>query len=850
MTRPQLRALAGLVSAVIPAAVGAQATAPAASARSSTDDASAQTRSTQETAPPGGEFTGPDGKPLSPERQRELREQLAHDPLPVRPETPADAPSSSPTTAPLAADGDIVVSGQRPRGSVIGDIPPTLTFSPLDIKAYGANDIGELLQTLAPQVSSDRGRDDSGPVVLLNGKRVSSFLEIAKIPTEAIERMEVFPEELALKYGYRADQKVVNIVTYNRFSSRIGQLSDTLPTAGGRDTIGASGNYLRIAGATRFTLDADYNRSGSLLESERRVLQVAGMRDEGRFRTLLPATRQFDVNATVGGDVLNGVSSTLNARYEASSSRSLLGRGADGALARRFDTHVGHLGIALGGSVSSWLWSWTGNYDRTSSVTLTDSDSPDRTRDEARSVNTLADADLVLSGSLARLPAGPISSTLRIGGAIRDFKSTSRLGRTEQRTNLSRDREAIQVNVDLPIASRRAKIWPGLGDLSANVNLAVEQLSDFGSLVTTGYGLTWSPFTQLNLIASATNEEGAPTVEQLGAPLVVTPNVRTFDFIQGEVVDVTRVFGGNPALRSDRRHIIKFGMNTRPASKTDLSFSIDYVRTRIDDPIAPFPIATPEIEAAFPDRFGRDADGRLSRIDGTPLNFDRSEKDQLRWGVNFTHPLGAVPPGMQSGNARFVGSEADLQKSLPPGARIIKPEPGSPAARRFENVSSRLTVSLYYTLNLLDRIRVRDAGPVLDLLNGSATGARGGSPRHEVEFQVGAYKRGLGGRLTAKRVSGTSVNGAAAISTVNVGDLEFSSYTLVNFTLFANLADRFGGSGAPGWLKGTRVSVGVTNLFDARIDVRDAAGRTPISYQPAYLDPLGRSANISLRKIF
>jgi hypothetical protein len=117
---------------------------------------------------------------------------------------------------------------------VIGDIPPERSFNPIDIRAYGADDIGGLLEALGPQVASGRG--DSGPVVLLNGKRVSSFREISRIPTEAIERTEVFPEELALKYGYRADQKVVNIITFKRFSSRIGQLTYALPTDGGRDT--------------------------------------------------------------------------------------------------------------------------------------------------------------------------------------------------------------------------------------------------------------------------------------------------------------------------------------------------------------------------------------------------------------------------------------------------------------------------------------------------------------------------------------------------------------------------------------------------------------------------------------
>jgi iron complex outermembrane receptor protein len=42
----------------------------------------------------------------------------------------------------------------------------------------------------------------------------------------------------------------------------------------------------------------------------------------------------------------------------------------------------------------------------------------------------------------------------------------------------------------------------------------------------------------------------------------------------------------------------------------------------------------------------------------------------------------------------------------------------------------------------------------------------------------------------------------------------------------------------------------VDNLFDCRMHVRDASGDSPISYQPDYLDPLGRSIKISFRKLF
>jgi hypothetical protein len=42
----------------------------------------------------------------------------------------------------------------------------------------------------------------------------------------------------------------------------------------------------------------------------------------------------------------------------------------------------------------------------------------------------------------------------------------------------------------------------------------------------------------------------------------------------------------------------------------------------------------------------------------------------------------------------------------------------------------------------------------------------------------------------------------------------------------------------------------VTNLFDSRLQVRDAQGITPVRYQPAYLDSLGRSVRLGFRKIF
>ncbi|WP_333951731.1 hypothetical protein [Sphingomonas aerolata] len=71
-------------------------------------------------------------------------------------------------------------------------------------------------------------------MVLLNGRRISSFSEIRDIPTEAIQRVEILPEEVALKYGYRADQKVVNFVLRRRFRAVTAEAIDRMPTEGAR----------------------------------------------------------------------------------------------------------------------------------------------------------------------------------------------------------------------------------------------------------------------------------------------------------------------------------------------------------------------------------------------------------------------------------------------------------------------------------------------------------------------------------------------------------------------------------------------------------------------------------------
>ena len=171
--------------------------------------------------------------------------------------------------------GTVHVSSARPRGSVDSDIPPDLTLSADEIQAYGASSISELLTYLEPVTRSSRGSGGQ-PVMLVNGRRISGFREIQGIPPEAIERVDILPEEVALEYGYRADQRVVNFVLKDNFRSVTAEVEGRVPTAGGRTVSELDANILRISGPQRWSMELEHERATPLFESERDLVREPG----------------------------------------------------------------------------------------------------------------------------------------------------------------------------------------------------------------------------------------------------------------------------------------------------------------------------------------------------------------------------------------------------------------------------------------------------------------------------------------------------------------------------------------------------------------------------------------------
>jgi len=585
-------------------------------------------------------------------------------------------------------------------------------------------------------------------------------------------------------------------------------------------------------------------------------------------RSLLPSLGQGNVKAAITRDLARQVSVTVSLDLEDAKRTSFLGLPAASvklpagspfspfagdvtvyryldapwSQLREQDNFKGQLALAANGYVGDWRWALNGTYDRNDSQTVTgrgvDSSAWKaavaardpavnpfgavsrallklNARDVAKAKSRGAKAELVLNGDVAEIPAGRVSSTLKLGGERVSQTSDAVRNGAPVHTVYERRTVSVQGDLDVPLASRAHEVLPALGELTASVN-AGYNLETFKDRLALGAGLHWSPDQLVQVNVSFSEEQSAPNANQIVDPVVLTPSVTVFDFATNQSVTVSRLEGGNSGLANDRRRTLRAGVNVKPIGRdggpTRLTVNANWVRTHIDDPISNFPLLTPALEAAFPERFTRNAEGNLTAIDSRPLNFDAIDREELRGGFSLT---------------RFIGRP---RKGAPKGA---KPD--------LKN-AGQVQLSLNYTLRLRDETTLRHGLPPLDLLNGASTSRRG-QPREELSFRLNAFRQGVGVNLNGAWRGGSTIDAGPT-----TGALRFDDQTTVNLSAFYEVPRDVKAGPASSWLAGTRVTLAADNLFYSRPVVRDARGATPQAYQPDYLDPLGRTVKLTLRK--
>jgi iron complex outermembrane recepter protein len=134
--------------------------------------------------------------------------------------------------------------------------------------------VPELMQAIR---GSTQGADGSEPIFLLNAQRVSGYTEIALLPPEAIEKVEVLPEQAALKFGFPPTRRVVNFITKARFRQFEVKASAGTTTRRGSATEKANLGMTRLQDGARLTIGLEYRRADPLLQSDRNIAPDPGI---------------------------------------------------------------------------------------------------------------------------------------------------------------------------------------------------------------------------------------------------------------------------------------------------------------------------------------------------------------------------------------------------------------------------------------------------------------------------------------------------------------------------------------------------------------------------------------------
>jgi len=526
-------------------------------------------------------------------------------------------------------------------------------LSEAEIDVYGGDTIQQLVERIAPEI--DGG--DELPELIINGKRVDPAM-IKTFPPDALARLAVLDPEAAAKYGFDPGKRVVNLVLKQNYAkwNAVGSLSDA--TRGGRFGERLNAGRFLIKDDLQWTIQGTVSHDNALRKADRDIpldpeeerAVMAGLEPQ-RFDTLLPSTTSVSLNTGLTHPI-GEWSGTVMLNGNVADNRSLLGfspgeYAAPGArapspLKSKSSSRTLTAVASLSGNIGEWRTSSSFNLAKTWNESRFDRPTTSiaigRLTDRRTGSTTTLSALLNARRDVFSLPAGEAGLTIELQGNNSESTSTviSSDGDAGEFRSVRRSGR-LKAGVDLPLASRAREVLQPLGDLSVELEATTEKAASEPLRWKWSAGGHWTPVDALRIRANYQFEQRLPSVEQLGAPLQETLD-RVFDFTRQEVVEVVRITGGNPALQNGSVRNYSINAQLSPFRNRLLTLSIDYRRDTQAGGITSLPPLTPAIEAAFPERFERNAEGQLVTIDARPINIEHRSDP-------FLDQAGCEPPG-------------------------------------------------------------------------------------------------------------------------------------------------------------------------------------------------------------
>lgn len=420
-----------------------------------------------------------------------------------------------------------------------------------------------------------------------------------------------------------------------------------------------------------------------------------------------------------------------------------------------------------------------------------------------------------IEGPLFDLPAGAVRLRAGIGMLWSRLDGNDSIGGTARKFRRKELTTKAGITVPLTTAADLSQFLPRVGETELSLDVARVDLGNFGKLDRYSVAVNWRPIKWLIFTASQVEDGRAIAPELLAAPSVVTDNVLFFDPVTNKTVNVTTIIGGAANLLNETQHTKSIAMTANPWAKYNLQLNATYAVSELRNQFGALPPPSTAVVTAFPERFQRDGAGTLFLVDNRTVNFARQNNRELRTSIGFVIPLA---------NDELT----NVSKESSPARRGPRPI---------------LQVNASHTVLLESKTIIRDGLASVNLLDGGAIGIGGGRSRNVSDGSLAITQGGTGVRLNAVR---RGVNYLRTGTAAAPDLLTFKPITKFDLRAFTDVGALLPKSKLT---RGTRLTVTIENLNNSRQRVTDAAGRVPISFQPAYLDPIGRTVMFELRKV-
>lgn len=659
-----------------------------------------------------------------------------------------------------------------------------------------------------------RGLGSVSTLVLLNGRRMApagdgSFVDVSLIPWAAIERVDVLTDGASAIYGSDAIGGVVNVILRNRFDGAETQLRYGTATRGDAGEYRLGQTFGRAWDDGVAALSYEYLRREALDASDRDFTSgVPGSLD------LLPRQERHGIVATF--------SQRVTPRAEFFSDVFFSGRSSDqgytilGPVSRQsasVDQVHGALGMQLD-LPDGWEMAIAGTYG--SNDTRQQSFANGSPSSLFKYSSRTSSMDVSGDGPVARSFGGRMS--LALGAQLRHerFDPEALVG-LHAGDSLARDVGVFYGELLVPLVNSENR-RPGVERLELTAAGRLEHYSDFGTTTNPKFGVSWSPWTGLNVRGTYGTSFRAPLLSQIN-PATTIPVA--FDLADpgapNGVTSTIVLFGSREGLDPERATTWSAGVDVVPAGAYGFAASLTYFGVRFEDRVA-----TP-----VPD------DGRLSMAFESPEydTFVDRTPDAALLAALFQHPNFLNVSSATS--ATQIGAVLDDRLVNLVEQRLS----GVDALFSYRDKSSfgEFSVQLAgsYLFDGRKRARSTDAwtdtldsvfNPVDLRLRGSLSLTRGAAT-------ASAFVNYTDGYQDKRSYTVAEVGSTAPVA----------SWTTVDLTL-----NYEGGDAGADWLRGAGVGLSIINVLDR--DPPYIASPLNLHFDGANASPLGRTIGVMIRK--